>query len=104
MNPLTLPFYSPFVSPPSALLPSHSEHQILHPDDDDAPSSPADWPAIDAKFRKSLPDDWYSKRATYRAVILQTVPSLLKLDGLLVAKERARGLARVASKLIKSRQ
>lgn len=101
MNPLTLPFYPPFVNPPSALLPSHSEHQILHPDDDDdAPSTPADWPAIDSKFRKALPDEWYSKRATYRTVILQTVPSLLKLDGLLVGKERAR----VVSKLVKRRQ
>ncbi|ORY73857.1 hypothetical protein BCR35DRAFT_293569 [Leucosporidium creatinivorum] len=104
MNALTLPFYPPFVSPPSALLPSHSEHHILHPDDDEAPSSsPADWPAIDSKFRKSLPDEWYSKRATYRAVILQTVPSLLRLDGLLVAKERPR-LARVVTKLVKSRE
>lgn len=95
MNPLTLPFYPPFVSAPNVILPSHSEHQILHPDDS---ASEPQWSTIDSKFRKALSNEWYAKRATYRAVVLQTCPGLLSLDGLSCAKERPR-LARVVVKL-----
>lgn len=97
MNPLTLAFYPPFVTAPNfdSVPPSHSEHQILHPDD--GAESPQ-WPTIDAKFRKALSDEWYAKRTSYRAIVLQTCPLLVRLDGLGCAKERPR-LARVLSKL-----
>lgn len=98
MNPLTLPFYPPFVAAPNvtSILPSHSEHQILHPED--GSDAEPQWPAIDAKFRKALSDEWYAKRTTYRAVLLQTCPSMLNLDGLPCAKERPK-MARVMKKL-----
>lgn len=107
MNPLTLPFYPPFVSPRSEVLPSHCEYQILHPDDDSPPlSSSAEsqqWTAVDHKFRKALPDTWYFKRASYRAVLLQTVPTLVSLDGIRCERERPK-LARVLDKLEQRRR
>ncbi|KAM0790169.1 hypothetical protein ACM66B_005488 [Microbotryomycetes sp. NB124-2] len=103
MNPLTLPFYPPFISPPSVAMPSHAEHQILHPDDEPTRLvEPRDWSAIDKKFRRTLPDEYYFKRASYRAVVLHSVPSLLQLDGLCLDKERPK-LARVIEKLTSKR-
>lgn len=108
MNPFTLAFYPPLVPPSDSLLPSHSEHRILHPDSlpssipSDAIADPAThsaaWQALDTKFRRALPDEWYHRRAAYRAAILQSVPSLVRLDGLDAAKERPK-LARRVEKL-----
>lgn len=90
MNPFTLPFYPPLILQHSSeILAPHSEYQILHPDDDslDNPSS-HHWPAVDQKFRKALPDLWYFKRMTYRAVLMETSKSLICLDGIDCSKER----------------
>lgn len=88
MNPLTLPFYPPYLTAPTPTrLPPHAEHEILP----SSSSSSAEWSALDTKFRQSLPDSWYSKRATYRAIVLSVVPGLRKLDGVVVgSKERGR--------------
>ncbi|EGU12181.1 putative Leucine repeat containing protein [Rhodotorula toruloides ATCC 204091] len=108
MNPFTLAIYPPLVPPSDSLLPSHSEHRILHPDSlpssipSDAIADPAThssaWQALDTKFRRALPDEWYHRRAAYRAAILQSVPSLVRLDGSDAAKERPK-LARRVEKL-----
>ncbi|BGP50011.1 Protein nud1 [Rhodotorula kratochvilovae] len=110
MNPFTLAFYPPLVPPSDSLLPSHAEHRILHPDDlptslsastlADPATHSAAWLVLDTKFRRALPDEWYHRRAAYRAVIMQAVPSLAKLDGVDCAKERPR-LARRVEKLAK---
>ncbi|KAK4048161.1 Protein nud1 [Microbotryomycetes sp. JL221] len=101
MNPLTLSFYPPFISPPTVVLPCHAEHQIVHPDAERVVRSkePHEWPAIDKKFRRTLPDLYFFKRASYRAVVLDAVPSLLQLDGLHLDKERPK-LAKVIDKLV----
>ncbi|GAA5883281.1 hypothetical protein JCM3774_001748 [Rhodotorula dairenensis] len=100
MNPLTLAFYPPLVPTGESLLPAHAEHRILHPDalPSSTPSSALDdpvnnssaWLKLDTKFRRSLPDEWYHRRAAYRAVVLQSAPTLGRLDGIDVAKERGR--------------
>lgn len=95
MNPLTLPFYAPLVFPQGSDLPSHSEYRILHPDDDDAGSTSSlprsrQWSSIDLKFRKALPDTYYLRRKTYRAVVLEMCVSVVELDGIECAKERRR--------------
>ena len=110
MNPFALAFYPPLVPPSDSLLPSHAEHRILHPDDlptslsastlADPATHSAAWLTLDTKFRRALPDEWYHRRAAYRAVIMQAVPSLTKLDGVDCAKERPR-LARRVEKLAK---
>lgn len=88
MNPFTLPFYPPLIlQHPSEILAPHSEYQILHPHDDPASHH---WPSVDSKFRKNLPDLWYFKRMTYRAVLMETSKSLISLDGIECAKERPR--------------
>ncbi|KPV72496.1 uncharacterized protein RHOBADRAFT_39560 [Rhodotorula graminis WP1] len=108
MNPFTLAFYPPLVPPSGSLLPSHTEHRILHPDDlptalsastlaDPATHSSA-WQALDVKFRRALPDAWYRRRAAYRAVVMQAAPTLERLDGVDCAKDRPR-LARTVDKL-----
>ncbi|BGO93388.1 hypothetical protein NBRC10512_005555 [Rhodotorula toruloides] len=105
MNPFTLAFYPPLVPPSDSLLPSHSEHRILHPDSlpssvpSDAIADPAThssaWQALDTKFRRALPDEWYHRRAAYRAAILQSIPSLVRLDGIDAMKERPKLARRV---------
>ncbi|GAA5886699.1 hypothetical protein JCM6882_005862 [Rhodosporidiobolus microsporus] len=112
MNPFTLAFYPPLVPSSEGLLPSHAEHRILHPDDLATPSSISDpstssksWQVLDTKFRRALPDEWYHKRAAYRAVVLQSAPALVRLDGIDCAKERprlAKKLEKLASKQVKA--
>lgn len=101
MNPLTLPFYPPLVPAADSLVPAHAEHQIIYPEPASskavqagsrvtpAKSTPS-WLTLDTKFRRALPDDWYHRRAAYRAVVVQSVPSLRRLDGIDVTKERSR--------------
>lgn len=40
-----------------------------------------DWAARDRKFRKSMPDEWYTKRLAYRGMIMRWSAGLRKLDG-----------------------
>ncbi|GAA5913799.1 uncharacterized protein JCM6883_003995, partial [Sporobolomyces salmoneus] len=97
MNPITLAFYPPLGPSTETLLPSHREHQILHPDSLPSSSSsltstslqtPTDFAALDTKFRKALPDEWYFKRSAYRAALMQAVPPIIKLDGIDCTRER----------------
>ena len=111
MNPLTLSFYPPFTSPPTTYLPPHAEHQILHPDagqllpsGDGGDDGARSWSAIDTRFKRALPDEYYCRRATYRAVLLQVVPTLRRLDGLECGtKERAK-LSKVVDKMVRRKQ
>ncbi|KAK4699944.1 protein NUD1, partial [Phenoliferia sp. Uapishka_3] len=94
-NPLTLPFYAPLVLQQGDDLPPHSDYRIIHPDDDAGEDSNGvprsrQWSAIDHKFRKSLPDTYYLRRKTYRAIILETCPGVMELDGIECSKERRR--------------
>ena len=112
MNPLTLSFYPPYVTPSHEILPNHAQHQILHPEtlstnatkltsyaqtDTSAKDSP-DWNQIDKKFRRALPDEWYNKRASYRAIIMSVCPQLIKLDGVECERERVK-LGKTMAKL-----
>lgn len=105
MNPITLAFYPPLGPSTDSLLPSHREHQILHPESltrnsgalSTADSRP-DFDALDSKFRKALPDEWYFKRSAYRAALMHAVPSLVKLDGIDCTKERKK-LRKVVDRL-----
>jgi hypothetical protein len=88
MNPLTLSFYPPLLVPPPSSTP-HADDRIVSPVDS-SPSPSQLWTLTDRKFRKALPKKWYFKRMTYRAIILQMVPSLIELDGVGCAGERPR--------------
>lgn len=79
MNPSTLGFYPPLlVEDATDDGVPHATYRIV--------SSRAPWSDVDTKFRKSLPNEYYLRRATYRAVLLHTCPRLRLLDGLLVSK------------------
>ncbi|KAA1088351.1 hypothetical protein PGT21_003444 [Puccinia graminis f. sp. tritici] len=82
-NPLCSSFYPPLLlsSTPSSAVASGStdrygdtaphlnQYQIVNKDHED------DWHSIDDRFRKSLPNEFYLKRMTYRSIILQTCNS-----------------------------
>ncbi|WVF70606.1 hypothetical protein IAT40_005398 [Kwoniella sp. CBS 6097] len=81
MNPSTLSYYFPLLLPSStsaasALDPSSATVST------GAPSSV--WASYDARFRKNLPDEWYSKRLVYRGLVMRTCPLLRKLDGVVI--------------------
>lgn len=90
------------VQTPNNVVASHSEYQILHPDDDDPTPTrlSSQWTAVDRKFRKALPDAWYYKRMTYRAVLLESAKSLMQLDGVECSKERLK-LRKVLPELVR---
>lgn len=116
MNPSTLGFYLPLMLPsttsslePDTLneprvaqnpLPNVTLATIRPPDTPGPkrlnqlakPSQPstADWTKLDAQFRKSLPDEWYSKRLVYRGLIMGKLPRLRMLDGVVVEEAERR--------------
>lgn len=79
MNPATLSFYPPLLVEDSTEdgVP-HANYRIV--------ASRSPWSDVDTKFRRSLPNQYYLRRATYRAVVLHTCPRLRLLDGLTVSK------------------
>ncbi|OCF33354.1 hypothetical protein I316_05096 [Kwoniella heveanensis BCC8398] len=86
MNPSTLSYYFPLLLPSStsaasALDPS-SAATITTGSSNGAPS--AVWASYDSRFRKNLPDEWYSKRMVYRGLVMRTCPLLKKLDGVVI--------------------
>lgn len=90
MNPFTLSYYFPL------LLPSSSSSSVLDPStptrnnedrnrmDQPLAVAPAAWSTYDTRFRKNLPDEWYSKRLVYRGLIMQNCIKMRKLDGIVV--------------------
>ncbi|KAH9472984.1 hypothetical protein MJO29_000071 [Puccinia striiformis f. sp. tritici] len=78
-NPLCASFYPPLLlsSTPSSAVgskggrdenvaPHINQYQIVSKDHED------DWHSMDDRFRKSLPNEFYLKRMTYRSIILST--------------------------------
>ncbi|KIR30300.1 leucine repeat containing protein [Cryptococcus deuterogattii LA55] len=90
MNPFTLSYYFPL------LLPSPSPSSVLDPSTPTRNNQDrsgigqsmavprAAWSTYDTRFRKNLPDEWYSKRLVYRGLIMQNCRKMRKLDGIVV--------------------
>ena len=118
MNPSTLGFYLPLIlpssvsSPPKHLADTFQSHQnplpnvtlaTIRPPDTPGPKShhrhlashpsEVEWETLDAQFRKSLPDEWYSKRLVYRGLIMASCPALRVLDGVKVEEGERRKAA-----------
>ncbi|WVW82275.1 hypothetical protein I302_104281 [Kwoniella bestiolae CBS 10118] len=100
MNPSTLSYYFPLLlpsspsTPQSALDPSSS---ISGKGIVGAPAST--WQSYDSRFRKNLPDEWYSKRLVYRGLVMSTCPNLKRLDGIQIEegeRKKAEELLRAA--------
>lgn len=79
MNPATLSFYLPILLPRTKATPQQ-----------EGAVDPTNWPALDANFRRQLPDEWYSKRLVYRGLVMAACPELRVLDGLKVAEGERR--------------
>ncbi|WRT64124.1 uncharacterized protein IL334_001053 [Kwoniella shivajii] len=75
MNPSTLSYYFPL------MLPSASAQSALDPSKPVSAAPASTWTSYDARFRKNLPDEWYSQRLVYRGLVMHACPALNKLDG-----------------------
>ncbi|AFR93968.2 leucine repeat containing protein [Cryptococcus neoformans C23] len=90
MNPFTLSYYFPLLlplsSPSSVIDPSTptKNNQDRSRMSQMSAVAPAAWSTYDTRFRKNLPDEWYSKRLVYRGLIMQTCKKMRKLDGIVV--------------------
>jgi hypothetical protein len=52
-----------------------------------------DWAELDAQFRRSLPDEWYSRRLVYRGLVMRACGDVGKLDGVEISEgERRKAL------------
>lgn len=52
-------------------------------------SSPSHWEALDAQFRRGLPDSTYAGRLAYRGLVMRACPNIRVLDGVRTSeKER----------------
>lgn len=82
MNPCTLHFYLPVMIPGTSTS-AAGDHLVVPtkcsiPDDR--------WNLVDANFRQGLPDEWYCKRMTYRALVTMACPRMSKMDGLILTE------------------
>ena len=44
------------------------------------------WSELDAQFRRSLPDEWYSRRLVYRGLVMRACGEVVKLDGVAIGE------------------
>lgn len=86
MNPCTLHFYLPIVTPQTALAPERSASTEIKARSGDEKV----WSKMDASFRNTLPDAWYCKRLTYRSLIAMACTSVTNIDGLEVTEAELR--------------
>jgi protein NUD1 len=58
-------------------------------------TSSLSWLQLDDNFRRSLPDEWYSKRLIYRGMVMMACDGIVQVDGIAVSeaeREKARQL------------
>ncbi|KAK4686278.1 protein NUD1, partial [Tremellales sp. Uapishka_1] len=82
MNPSTLSFYLPILQNP------HGGTGEVN--------------STDREFRRSLPDEWYTKRLAYRGLIMKTCPDITALDGVRIEegeRRKARMLLETAARI-----
>jgi protein NUD1 len=100
MNPCTLGWYLPLLvrDLPGALQPSEGRDGAGRTSADAAgskssgKSSVDSWQALDAKFRRDLPDETYVGRLAYRGLVMRSCANIRLLDGVDVTdkeKEKA---------------
>ncbi|WWC86221.1 uncharacterized protein L201_001094 [Kwoniella dendrophila CBS 6074] len=104
MNPSTLSYYFPLLLPSSSSSSSTTTTQLaLDPSSSTFATKlgapPSTWQSYDSRFRKNLPDEWYSKRLIYRGLLMTTCSNLNKLDGIIIEqgeKTKAKQLLKAA--------
>jgi hypothetical protein len=53
-------------------------------------ASTPNWSELDAQFRRSLPDEWYSRRLVYRGLVMRACGEVVKLDGVEIGEGERR--------------
>ena len=111
MNPSTLGFYLPLIhalqtsstDPESTVQPNKTYLPTFTPQKPMPVTSkpePEAWSILDAQFRRSLPDEWYTRRLMYRGSIMDACPNARVVDGVEVSggeRKKARGLMDAAT-------
>jgi len=76
MNPCTLNYYLPIiVTSTAAFCAAESQNNAY------GSGSPS-WASMDINFRRSLPDEWYSKRLLYRGLMTMACEQIDMIDGI----------------------
>ncbi|SCV73666.1 BQ2448_6096 [Microbotryum intermedium] len=88
MNPLTLSFYPTF----TAITPTSTSRSPLD----------LEWSKSDQHHRRTLSDEWYFRRLSYRSILLSLLPTLAWFDGSLVKEKERKRLFGVVKELSKS--
>ncbi|SCZ88626.1 BZ3500_MvSof-1268-A1-R1_Chr10-2g03024 [Microbotryum saponariae] len=88
MNPLTLSFYPTFTT--------------TTPTTTRSPPFDLEWCKTDQHHRRTLSDEWYFRRLSYRSILLSLIPSLAWFDGSLVKEKERKRLLGVVKELTKS--
>lgn len=99
-NPATLNMYLPVIAPTSKPKPKKgdaNEAREGKEDESRGGSMPndANWAALDAQYRRQLPDKWYSRRLFYRGLVLAACPHLRSLDAVKVTEGERRKAAQL---------
>ncbi|KDE06823.1 hypothetical protein MVLG_02859 [Microbotryum lychnidis-dioicae p1A1 Lamole] len=89
MNPITLSFYPTFAT-------------TTTPTTTSSPPFDLEWSKTDQHHRRTLSDEWYFRRLSYRSILLSLIPSLAWFDGSLVKEKERKRLLDVVKELTKS--
>ncbi|EJC98028.1 L domain-like protein [Fomitiporia mediterranea MF3/22] len=100
MNPCTLVWYLPLIvqdKDNGALLqPSEPPRGKHH-----SPHNPSHWEALDAQFRRGLPDKAYAGRLAYRGLIMRACPQIKILDGVRTTEKERRKAEALLKRVLK---
>ncbi|KZT36644.1 hypothetical protein SISSUDRAFT_1063487 [Sistotremastrum suecicum HHB10207 ss-3] len=88
MNPCTLGLYPPVLMKGLPGIPHNEEQPHL------TNGTSQSWEALDSRYRRDLPDEFYVRRLAYRALIMKANANVKTLDGIVIsAKERKKALS-----------
>jgi hypothetical protein len=94
MNPCTLNYYLPIiVTNTGAFCAAELQNNNYN-------SGSPSWASMDINFRRSLPDEWYSKRLLYRGLMTMACEQIDMIDGIrMTPAERTKARQLVESAL-----
>ncbi|KAH9824344.1 hypothetical protein DFH28DRAFT_1118169 [Melampsora americana] len=98
MNPFCSSFYAPLLAELGSHKSPHlNQYEIIASSaNSSTPCMPKSqqWKSMDERFRKALPNEYYLKRTTYRALVIGTNLKLKVLDGLSIDEPERKKMAK----------
>lgn len=96
MNPFNSPFYAPLLAEVNGAMADQGPHMSQYEIIASTPRLPGSklWASMDERFRKALPNEFYLRRTTYRALVIGTNVRLKLLDGLSVDEPERKKMAK----------